>query len=329
MRLTRITALATLALPLLAAPLVVEAQAPGKVWRIAYLGTTTSDSAARSLHAAFDTAMKQLGYVEGQNILIERRYLENQMDAADQTVQEMVRLNVDALVTWAIQLSAAAKRATSTIPVVFIAVRAPVERGLVASLARPGGNLTGLTTYPVETIDPKLFELARELVPQLSRVAVLRSSDDPPAAIANQENAARALGFKLTPIPFSNDKDASDAPAAVERSKAELLIAPDTALLYARRRDIVQFAAKRHLPVVYAFREAVEDGGLMALSTDLQELARQAARYVDKILRGAKPADLPVEQPTKFELVINLKTARALGLTIPPSVLARADEIIQ
>jgi putative tryptophan/tyrosine transport system substrate-binding protein len=316
--------LVALALTLLVLPLAAEAQSPVKVWHIAHLSLFDLPH-----HAAFEAAMHQLGYVQGQNLVIERRFLGPHLDALDAAMQDVVRRNVDVIVAWAAPVAAAAKRATSAIPIVFIAVRAPVERGLVASLAQPGANVTGFSTFPVETIDPKLFELAKDLLPQLSEVAVLRSAVDPPGAAERQETVARALGVTLTPIPFSNDHDAANAPAAIARSNAQVLIVPDTPFAGERRKAIVQLAAERHLPVISAFRQAVEDGGLMALSTNLKELARRGAVYVDKILKGTKPADLPVEQPMKLELVINLKTAEALGITISPMLLFQADEVIK
>ncbi len=273
--------------------------------------------------------MKQLGYIEGQNLTIERRFLGKRQDTPDETLRELVRLDVDVIVAVATPAAAPAKRATTTIPIVFLSVRAPVERGLVGSLARPGGNITGLSTYAVDVIDPKLLEIAKELLPRLERVAILSSSVDPPGATDVRERAARALGIKLAHIPFSNDADASRLPAAIEQSKPQALIAPDTPLHLARRKEIVEVAAKKRLPAVYAFRESVEDGGLMALSTDFYQLVRRGALYVDKILKGAKPGDLPVEQPTRLDFVINLKTARTLGLTIPPPLLLRADQVIQ
>ncbi len=318
-----LTFLAVLAI---AAPLTADAQPTGKVWRIAYL---SSGDAHDPIDAAFDAAARKLGYVEGQNLVIERRFFGKGSVGPDDVMQEVLRLNPDVIVTWAIQWSAAAKRATSTIPVVFVSVRAPVERGLVVSLAKPGANVTGLSTFPVATLDPKMLEPARELIPQLSRVAVLRSADDPPGTIEAQESAARSLGFKLASIPFSTNKDASNLRAAIERSKVQVLIAPGTVLQFAHRKEIIRFTAAHRLPVVYGTREYVDNGGLISLGTDLKELARRAAFFVDRILKGAKPADLPVEQPTKFELVINMKTAKALRLTIPPSLLLRADQVIE
>jgi putative ABC transport system substrate-binding protein len=225
-------------------------------------------------------------------------------------------------------VSLAAKRATSTTPVVFVAVRAPVERGLVPSLARPGGNVTGLSTYATDTTDPKLFEIAKELLPRLARAAVLVASTEPPGAASAREKAAQAVGVKVVSIPFTDEKDFANFPAAVDRSNAQLLIAPDNTMLYNRRKDVVRFAEARRLLAVYGFREAAEDGGLIALGTDLSELARRAAIYVDRILKGAKPGELPVEQPTRLQLVINMKAAKALGLTIPQTLLLRADQII-
>lgn len=309
---------------ILAAPLAAEAQLPGRVWRIAYL--MVADSSA---DLAFYDAMQHLGYIEGRNLVMDRRnLLGKRPEALEQIAQEVVRLNVDLIVAWAAPWATAAKRATSTIPIVFVGVRAPIERGIVPSLARPGGNVTGISSYPVETLDPKLLELAKELMPQLSHVAVLRSAVDPPGTVERQEHAARVLGLKMTPIPFSNDQDASNAAAAIERSKVQFLIAPDTPLSFARRKDIVQFAARTRLPVIYAYRQTVRDGGLMALFNDFSVSARRAALYVDKIFKGTSPADLPVEQSTQVGLAINLKTAKALRLAIPQSLLLRADQII-
>lgn len=319
--------LTVLAALLVASPLTVEAQPAGKIWRIAYLSSfATADN---PIDAAFDAAMKKLGNVEGQNLVIERRFLGKHPVGLDDAVLEVVRLNADLMVTWGIPWSAAAKRATSTIPVVFVSVRAPIERGLVASLARPGANVTGLSTFPLAIIDPKMFELARDLVPHLSRLAVLRSTDDPPGTVEAQEAAARSLGLKLSATPFSNDKDASHLRAALERSKPQALVVPGTVLQFAHRETIIGLAAKKRLPVVYGAREYVDDGGLISLGTDLKELARRAAYFVDRILKGARPGDLPVEQPTKFEMVINMQTARELGLTVPPSLLLRADQVME
>lgn len=322
-----LTRLITLMVPLLfVTPLGAEAQQTGRVSRVAYLSLQSGPNAQA---IGFDAAMKELGYVEGRNLLMERRFLAQRHVAVDEAVQEAIRLKVDVIVTGAIRLSAAAKRATSTIPIVFIAVRAPVERGLVTSLARPGQNITGMATFPVATIDSKLFQLVKEVVPHLNRVGVLRSVDDPPGASEAQENAGRSLGFKVTPIPFSNAKDASNLSAAIDRSSLQALIVPDTSLAYARRKEIVEVAAKRRLPVAYAFGDSVEDGGLIGVSVDFGEMGRHAALYVDKILKGAKPGDLPVEQPTRLDVAVNLKSAKALGLTIPRSLLLRADRVIE
>jgi putative ABC transport system substrate-binding protein len=314
---------AILSILLLSAPLTVEGQQAGKVWRIAYLSSADEHDPNDT---AFDDAAKKLGYVEGQNLVMQRSYLGKRSVGVDEVMRDSVRFKPDVIVTWAIQWSAAAKRATSTIPVVFVSVRAPVERGLVGSLAKPGMNVTGLSTLP---LDAKMFEVARELIPVLSRVAVLRSADDPPGVTEAQEMAARSLGVKLVPIPFSSNKDASNLLAIVGRSKAQVLVAPGTVLQHAHRKEIIQLAAKTRLPAVYGFREAVDEGGLISYGTDLKELSRRAAHFVDRILKGAKPADLPVEQPTKFELVINMRTARALGLTMPPSLVLQADHVIE
>lgn len=325
MRFSTLGLIATLALTL-AAPLAVWAQQAGKVWRIAHL---TLQYGPVPHYQAFETEMKQLGYIEGQNLIIERRFLGQRRDRIDEVLGEIVALNPDVIVTHAAPLTAAAKRATSTIPIVFVVVRAPVERGLVASLAHPGGNVTGIATFPVATIEPKLFQLAKELIQHIYRVAVLRSADDPPEAIEAQERTARSLHLKIAPIPFRNDRDVARLPIAIDEFKPQVLIAPDSSLLFTRRKEVVHSVAEKRLPTVYAFREAVEDGGLIAVSTDFEEMGRRAATYVDRILRGAKPANLPVEQPTTLKTSVNLKTAKALGLTIPASVLLRADEVIQ
>ena len=310
-----------------AVPRSSAAQSAGTVWRLAYLNVSDGPT---MVDAAFDGTMKELGYVEGYNIVLERRYAAGKRpEALDEIVQDVLRLRIDLIFAWAAPWTFAAKRATTTIPIVFGGVRGPVERGIVPSLAHPGANVTGISTYPVETMDPKLFEIARELVPRVSRVAVLRSAVDPPGARERQDAAARTLKLELVPIPFSDERDLASVPTALDRSGAQLLIAPDTPLLLVHRKDIINLAAKKRLPVVYAFNEAVEDGGLIGLGNDFVESARRGARYVDKILKGAKPGDLPVEQPTKVRFSVNMKTAKVLGLTIPQSLLLRADEVIQ
>ena len=308
-----------------AAPGVAKAQT-SKVWRVAFLSLQCAPNPGTM---AFDAALKQLGYVEGQNLVLERRFLCQHLETVDPTIHEMIRLKSDAIVTGAIRLSEAAKNATSAIPIVFVAVRAPVERGLVTSLARPGANLTGMATFPVATIDSKLLQLAKELVPRLSRIAVLRSADDPPGAVEAQERAAASSRMKIVPIPFSTATDAASLAVAIDQSKAQMLIAPDTSLAFARRRDIVDLVAKKRLPAAYAFRETVEDGGLIAVSPDFEEMHRQAAGYVANILNGTKPGELPVVMPSRLNVTVNLKTAKALGLTIPPSVMLRADRMIE
>lgn len=318
--------LGTLGVSIFAAPSLIEAQQAGKVWRVAYLSLQCGQN---STTAAFDAGLKELGYVQGHNLVIERRFLCQRIDAVDGVVQEAIRPNTDVIVAAAIRLTAAAKRATSTIPIVFVAVRAPVERSLVTSLARPGGNVTGMATFPVATIDGKLFELAKELIPQRSRIAILRSADDPPGAFEAQDKAANSLGLTLVPVPFSNAADLANLSAAIDRSHVHMLVAPDTSLAFARRKEIVEVAMKKRLPAAYAFRETVEDGGLIAVSADLEEMSRHAAVYVAKIFGGAKAGELPVVQPTKLNVTVNLRTAKTLGLTIPPAVLLRADKVIE
>jgi putative ABC transport system substrate-binding protein len=243
---------------------------------------------------------------------------------------ELVRLNVDLMVVWSPAATAAAKNATSNIPIVFLAGGAAVEQGLVAGLARPGRNLTGFTFQANRTLAPKYLEILKELVPKLRRVAVLRvPAEDPDDETENYDAPARALNIRLRQIPLQGPEDLKGALASIEKDRPQALLGAPSGLLYVFRRDVAEFAVKHRLPAVYGLREVVEAGGLMSLSPNMLDIAIRGASYVDKILKGRPPSDLPVEQPTKFELVINLKTAKALGLTIPPSLLARADQVIE
>ncbi len=321
-----------LALGLALAPLAAEAQQPGKVHRVGILGTTppTDDPDSARFWRAFLEGLRDHGYVEGQNIIIERRFSEGKQERFPGLAAELVRLKVDLIVAGAAAATRGAKQATTTIPVVAVGVSDPVGLGLVASLARPGGNVTGLATLFPE-LAAKRLALLKETLPRVSRVAVLWNSANPGNVIILKEVqvAARTLGVTLQSPELRGPDDFEGALAAITKERPEALLVLDDPLFFRYRTAIADFAAKSRLPAMHPFRESVEAGGLLAYSVNLSDMYRRAATYVDKILKGAKPADLPVEQPTKFELVINLKTAKALGLTIPQSVLGRADQVIQ
>jgi len=315
---------------LLAAPLAAEAQQAGKVHRIGYLtGGLSTDRP--HLIEAFRQGLRELGWVEGQNIVIEYRYAEGRFDRLPDLAAELVRLKVDIIVAVATPASAAAKNATGTIPIVGISLGDPVGTGLIASLARPGGNVTGVSySVGVETIG-KGLELLNEIVPNVRQVAILSNPGNPlhAPAVRDVKVAARSLGVQLQLLEARGPTEFDGAFAAMAKERVGgLLVVADT-MFNLHRARLVELAAKSRLPAAYGTRDAVEAGGLMSYGPSLPDLFRRGATYVDKILKGAKPADLPVEQPTKFELVINLKTAKALGLTIPPSLLGRADEVIE
>jgi len=310
---------------LLAVPLAVEAQQAAKVPRIGFL---RSGPPPQAWVEGFKQGLHELGYVEGQNIIVEYRFGDGSTDRLADLGAELLRLKVDVIVASATPAALAAKNLTQTVPVVFAAVLDPVDSGVVNSLSRPGGNLTGVSFMSLD-LATKRVGLLKEVVPRLSRLAVLGNLGH--ASYASQirviEIAAQSLGVKVEAIGVRGPND-FDAAFRVAR-KAQALIQLDEVLFSTHRTSLVRLAVASKLPAVYGFREHVEAGGLMSYGASFRELYRRAAVYVDKILKGAKPADLPVEQPTKFELVINLKTAKALGLTIPPSLLMRADEIIQ
>jgi putative ABC transport system substrate-binding protein len=327
----RRTFLGTLGLSVFAAPLAAEAQQAGKVARIGYL--TTNLAANPQQRDAFLQGLRDLGYIESRNLVIESRSAEGNLDRFPALAAELVTLKVDVIVAASTPPALAAKRATSTIPVVFAAAADAVASGLVTSLGHPGGNVTGLSFLAPELVG-KCLEQLKQAVPGVSRVAVLSH----PGALGERteremlkraEVTARGLGVRLQFLearrPDDFDRDFSE----MNKGRAGALTVLTSIMLFDERKRLVDLAAKNRLPAVYPWREAVDAGGLMAYGANLNDLYRRAATYVDKILKGAKPADLPVEQPTKFELVINLKTAKALGLTIPPSLLGRADEVIQ
>jgi putative tryptophan/tyrosine transport system substrate-binding protein len=316
-------------LALLAAPLVAHAQGPGKIPRVGYVFARISAEDQRAWDAARQ-GLRELGYVEGHNIVLEARWAEGQYERLPALVAEMVRLKVDVLVVGTTPGALAAKSATQTIPIVMCAVGDPVGSGVAASLARPGGNLTGLSLSNKD-VSGKRLELLKESLPSISRVAVLRNPGNPIHATFWKETqaAAQTLGLQLQSINVRGLEDFDDAFTAAARGRAQALLAFDDSLTLGHRTRLVARAAKRRLPAMYGFREFSDAGGLVSYGPSNLDQYRRTAIYVDKILKGAKPADLPIEQPTKFELVINLNTAKALGLTIAPSVLARADDIIQ
>jgi putative ABC transport system substrate-binding protein len=307
-----------------------DAQQPTKIPRIGYLNAASfSVTAARA--EAFRQGLRELGYVEGKNISIEWRSGEGNEDRLPALAAELVRLKVDVIVTSGPRPTHSARKATVTIPIVMAQDPDPVGSGFVASLARPGGNITGLSTLAPE-ISGKRLELLKEIVPRLSRVAVLGFSSQPGNAqlVKETELAAGAVGIRHQYLDISAPKDIEPAFRAASKGRADaaVMLVPGP-IVGAHRTEIAELAVKGRLPVTYHSPVYVEDGGLMSYGVRFRELDRRAATYVHKILKGAKPADLPVEQPTKFELIINLKAAKQIGLTIPPNVLARADKVIR
>src|SRR5215813_10437962 len=317
------------AVVLLALGVIAEAQQRKKIPRIGYLAATSlSVNAARI--GAFKQGLRELGYVEGKNIVIEWRSADGKLDRLPALAAELVRLKVAVIVTSGGALTRRAKAATSTVPIVMTNDPDPVGDGFVASLARPGGNITGLSTFAPE-LSGKRLEILREVVPRLSRVAVLGSSTATGYAqtLKEIEPAAKAFKMQLQFLDVLHAEDVETAFRAASQGRAQGVLTLNSAILGSQRAQIAELAVKKRLPVVYHQTDFVEGGGLMSYGVNVPDLSRRAATYVDKILKGAKPGDIPVEQPTKFELVINLKTAKALGLTIPQSLLIRADEIIR
>ena len=316
---------------LLAAPLATATAQPlEKVPRVGYLSPgSPSEPFRQRRFEAFRQGLRELGYVEGQNIAIESRWAEGKYDRYPALAADLVRLKVDVIVAVGGRASEVAKHATRTIPIVMSVVIDPLGSGLVASLARPGGNVTGISLMTPDLVGKQL-EVLKEVVPKVSRVALLWNPDNPGSAaqLREAEAAARALGVRLQILAARDPQEIDSAFAAMTRGRAAALVVLADAILLNQRRQIAELAAERRLPAVYGPSEHAEAGGLMAYSANLLDLERRAATYVDKILKGTKPADLPVEQPTKFELVINRRTAKAIELTISPSLLQRADRII-
>ena len=313
-----------------ACPFAAHAQQATKIARIGYLASNLANQGPLE---AFRQGLRDLGYVEGRNVMIEYRDAKGKLEPLQALAAELVALKVDVIVASSTAAALAAKQATAVVPIVFGTVPDPVATGLVASLARPGGNVTGLSNLNADLVG-KCLEYLTQAVPGVGRVAVLWQ----PGAFGERteqemlkasEVAARALGIQLHFVEARGPADIDKAFAEIVGARADAVTVLVSGMLLGERKHLVDFAAKNRLPVVYTFRELVDAGGLMSYGPSLADLFRRAASYVDNILKGTKPADLPVEQPTKFELVINLKTAKALGLEVPPLLLARADEVIE
>ena len=313
-------------LSILAGPLAAEAQPTGKVARLGVLLFSTP--AGDPNLSAFLAGLRDLGYVEGRNIALEYRYAEGQPERVRELALQIASLKPDVYVVLGGDMVPFARHATATIPIVMLTSQDPVEAGVVASFARPGGNLTGVAFVSSETAGKRL-QFLKEAVPSLTRVAVLWAPDHPDGEYRNTEATARRLGIHIQSLEVRRPGDFDGAFQAAIRERADALVVASSRFMNANRPRIEEFASKQRIPLVTGWGPWARAGSLMSYGPDLDTLVRRAAAYVDKILKGAKPVDLPVEQPTKFELVINLKTAKALGLTIPQSVLLRADQIIE
>jgi putative ABC transport system substrate-binding protein len=327
----RRTFLGTLAGSVLAAPLAAAGQQAAKIARIGWLGANPAPG--RHMREAFLQGLRDLGYVEGRNVVVEYRFAEGKLERYPALAAELVTLKVDVIVAPITLAALAAKQATKTIPIVFAAVGDPITDGLVASLARPGGNVTGLSVLSPELVGKRLEQI-KQAVPGISRVAVLWQPGAAPTRTEQEmlkegEVTAQALGVRPQFVEARRPADLDRAFSDMTKARSGALTVLPGNMFFSERRRLVGLAAKNRLPAVYPSREYVDAGGYMSYAPNGADLFRRAAIYVDKILKGAKPGDLPVEQPTTFELVINLKTAKALGLTIPPSVLGRADQVIE
>ncbi len=326
----RRTFLFVFSLGALSAPLAAEAQPTGKVYRIGYLAPGSATVSQLPVEA-FREGLRELGLVEGQNIVIDYRFAEGRFDRLPDLAAELVRLKVDVIMAGPTPLAVAAKNATGTIPIVVAGVGDPVELGLIASLARPGGNVTGLSFSVGMDIFGKGLELLREAVPKFRRVAILSNPGNPSHALAitNVKGAAGSFGVQLQLLEAREPNQFDGAFAAMAKERVDALLVVADGMFILHRARLADLAAKNRVPSMHGVRENVEAGGLMSYGPSTVAAWRRAAFFVDRILKGAKPADLPVEQPTKFELVINLKTAKTLGLDMPASLLARADEVIE
>jgi putative ABC transport system substrate-binding protein len=308
-------------------PFAARAQQGGKKYIV---GRFTAGSATEPLNDLTTEALRELGWVEGENVLFERRYAENRLERLPELAADLVRLKVDVIVASGTLAPLAAKRATSTIPIVMTAAGDPLGTGLVATLARPGGNVTGMSLMAPD-LGGKRLELLNELLPRLARVAVLWNAANPYSANVFKETqrAGRTLGIEVQSLEVRAPDDFDNAFEAARKQRPDAMITIEDPLTVTYRKRIADFATEQQLPSLSGVREFVAAGGLISYGANLADLARRAAGYVDKILKGAKPADLPVQQPTKFDLVINLTTAKGLGLEVPPSLLARADEVFE
>jgi putative tryptophan/tyrosine transport system substrate-binding protein len=310
-------------------PLTARAQQQ-TIWRIGLLETSSPSPARRLLWEALRQRLREMGYVEGQNIAFESRFAEGKLDQLSADAAELVGLKVDVIVTSGTPAALAAKQATRTIPIIMAQLADPVGTGLVSSLRRPGGNITGLTTQDPDLIG-KRMELLLEIVPRDTRLALLVDETNPGTVLIARatESAARSVGVQLQYLAVGDPSELDHVFSAIKESGAGALIVESSSMLFVWRTRLADLALKNRLPTVFAQREYAEAGGLMSYSANFKDLFRRTAISVDKILKGAKPADLPVEQPTKYEFVINLKSAKTLGLEIPPTLLARADEVIE
>jgi putative ABC transport system substrate-binding protein len=308
-------------------PLAARAQEPGKVWRIGMLESISAAMNAAN-YDALRQGLRELGYVEGQNLVIEYRSADGRTERFPGLAAELIRVNVDLIVTRGTPAVQAAKNATATIPVVMAANGEPLR--VVASLARPGGNVTGLSAFTTE-LETKRLEMIREIVPAARRFAVLYNMANPVylPRWKELEKTAQSLGIEVQLLDVRKPENLESAFAVATRQRADAILVAIDGLILANLKFIVELVAKHRLPSICSSREFVDSGGLISYGVSYPDLYRRAATYVDKILKGAKPADLPVEQPTKFELIINLKTAKALGITVPPTILTRADEVIE
>jgi len=326
---TRREVLLAIATTLLAMPLPGETQNARKIYRVGYLGNSSA-SLEPDLVEAFRQGMRDLGYIEGKNLVIEFRWAEGRYDRFASLVTDLIHLPVDVIVTAGTPGTLAAKNATKTIPLVIAVSGDAVGSGLIESLARPGGNVTGLTTM-VPELEGKRLELLLEILPKLARITVLKNDANPLMAILFRQTAAAAKssGVALEAVDIRAGDDFVKAFASIAKARPDAIIVLADRFLLAERERILTFTAQQRLAAMYPYREFVERGGLISYSPNYAESFRSAARYVDKILKGTKPADLPVEQPTKFELVVNMKTAKTLGFKIPNSILLRADGVIK
>lgn len=318
------------ALGALAAPFAARAQQSGKSWRIGFLSSGSLGSGPNENVEAFREQLRSLGYIEGRNLSIEYRAAAGKEERLPEMAAELVRLKVDVIVTSATTTVLAAKHATSTIPIVIAGEADPVGNGLVASLARPGGNITGMSNLSTDLAGKRL-QLLREVLPKTTRVALLayKAADPMPPFLKEMLAAAKQMGITLVVQRVNEAEAFATAFAVMQREHAQALVVQTSPFAFDHRDRIVELAAQHRLPAMFYSRGYVDVGGLMSYGPSLLDIYRRAAYYVDRIFKGAKPADLPVEQPTKFEMVINLKTAKALGLNVPQAVLLRADEVIK